>query len=204
MGGLDLLLSDLLRKEIESSLSKRSMNKIEKRLFEKYGMTLTESMENFEKFNNVLEEFFGKGSQGMIQSILNNLCSVKRNKKQKENCIELYDPKTIEKVLEMLGDKDYRKILDMLIDKSLTPNEIQNKIDMPQASAYRKIETLVNAGLLVEDEKISGKNGRPAIKLTTLYRGLDMNIIKNRITIQVKISKEILQKSTILNTLYSG
>ena len=108
-----------------------------------------------------------------------------------------------ETVLEMLGDKDYRKILDLLIDKSLTPYEILKKIKMPQASAYRKIETLVNVGLLVEDEKISEYVGRPAIKLTTLYRGLDMSIVKNRVTVQVKISKNMLQKSTILSTQYS-
>ena len=83
-----------------------------------------------------------------------------------------------EMILDMLGDKDYRKILDMLIDKSMTSYEILNKIDIPQASAYRKIEALVNAGLLVEDEKIQGNSGRPAVKLATLYHGLDMNVVK--------------------------
>ncbi|QLH07134.1 helix-turn-helix transcriptional regulator [Nitrosopumilus ureiphilus] len=106
-------------------------------------------------------------------------------------------------ILEMLGDNDYRKMLDMLIDKSMKPQEILNEIDIPQASGYRKIEALVNAGLLVEDEKIQGTSGRPAVKLTTLYRGLNMNVVKNRVTMQVKISRSMLEKSTILSTLYS-
>ena len=202
MGGFDSLLSDLLRKETESYLGKNTINKIEKRLFEKYGITLTESMEDFAKLDDVLKEIFGGGSRGMLRSVLNDFCSLK-NKGKKDSLVILNNPKMTEMILNMLGDKDYRKILDMLIDKSLTPYEILDKIDIPQASAYRKIDALVNSGLLVEDGKISGKAGRPAIKLATLYRGLDINIVKNKVTVQVKISRNMLQKSTIFSTLYS-
>ncbi|HEY4680254.1 MAG TPA: helix-turn-helix domain-containing protein [Nitrosarchaeum sp.] len=202
MGGFDSLLSDLLRKETESYLGKNTINKIEKRLFEKYGITLTESMEDFAKLDDVLKEIFGGGSRGMLRSVLNDFCSLK-NKGKKDSLVILNNPKMTEMILNMLGDKDYRKILDMLIDKSLTPYEILDKIDIPQASAYRKIDALVNSGLLVEDGKISGEAGRPAIKLATLYRGLDINIVKNKVTVQVKISRNMLQKSTIFSTLYS-
>lgn len=203
MGGLDLFLSDLLRNEIESFLGKKTINKIEKRLFEKYGLTLRESMEDFEKFDDVLCEIFGAGSKGVIRSILSDLCNLKKSKGRKDSLVTLHDPNLTEKILEMLGDKDYRKILDLLIDKSLTSYEILDKVEIPQASAYRKIEALVDSGLLVENGKASGNRGRHAIKLTTLYRGLDMSIVKNRITVQVKMSKSMLQKSTILSTQYS-
>lgn len=92
----------------------------------------------------------------------------------------------------------------MLIDQSMIPYEIFDKVDIPQASAYRKIDALVNSGLLVEDGKVPGNStGRPAVKLATLYRGLDINIVKNKVTVQVKISRDMLQKSTIFSTLYS-
>ena len=202
MGGFDSLLSDLLRKEIEASLGKITINKIEKRLFEKYGMSLTESMEDFEKFDDTLQETFGGGSHGMIRSILNNFCHLKKSSGRKDSFVTLYDPTLTEKILEMLGDRDYRKILDMLIDKSMTPYEILKKVKIPQASTYRKIEILVNSGLLVEDSKVSGNSGRPAIKLTTLYRGLDLNVVKNRVTVQVKISRKMLEKSSVFSTQY--
>jgi len=61
-----------------------------------------------------------------------------------------------------------------------------------RSPAYRKIDALVRAGLLVEDGNVlQSETGRPAVRLTTLYRGLDMNIIKNRVTVEVKISKNI-------------
>lgn len=201
MGGLDYLIADIFRKEIESTLGRNTVKKIEKRLFEKYGITLTESMNDFEKFDHILRETFGRGSKGMLRSILDNLCKVERNK---NNRVTLHDPNLTETILEMLGDRDYRKILDMLIGKSMIPYEILKKIDIPQASAYRKIDALVKAGLLVEDGKVlPSEMGRPAIKMTTLYRGLDMKIVKNRVSVEVNLSKDMLSKSSVLCTLYS-
>lgn len=202
MSGFDTLLSKILKNEIESFLGKKMLIKVERRLFEKHGMTITEAMDNFTNFNDVFVEFFGRGSKGIMRSILNNFCNLKKNERKKDKIIMLTNIEMTEKILDVLGDKDYRKILDLLIDNSLTSYEILDKIDIPQASSYRKIETLVNLGLLVENRKIQGISGRPSIKLGTLYRGLDIKIVKNRVTVQVKISKNMMINSTILNTLY--
>jgi len=204
MGGFDYLIANLLREEIESHLGRKIIKKIEKRLFEKYGITITQSMNDFAKFEDILKEIFGGGSRGMVRSILNNLCSFKKNSGRSDSLVTLHDSRITEMVLDMLGDRDYRIILDMLIGKSLVPYEILKKTNIPQASAYRKIDALVQAGLLVEDGKVlSSETGRPAVKLTTLYRGLDMSIVKNQVTAQVKLSQNMLAKSTILYTLYS-
>ena len=204
MGGFDYLIANLLREEIESHLGKKVIKKIEKRLFEKYGITITQSMNDFAKFEDIFKEIFGGGSRGMVRSILNNLCSFKKNSGRSDSLVTLHDSRITEMVLDMLGDRDYRIILDMLIGKSLVPYEILKKTNIPQASAYRKIDALVQAGLLVEDGKVlSSETGRPAVKLTTLYRGLDMSIVKNQVTAQVKLSQNMLAKSTILYTLYS-
>lgn len=198
------MIADLFRKEIESDLGKRTLKKIEKRLFERYGITLTESMNNFAKFDHILHEHFGRGSKGMIRSILNNLCSLEKNTKKSDSLVTLHDPHITEMILEMLGDRDYRMILDMLIDKSMITYDILDRLDIPQASAYRKIDALVRSGLLVEDGKILlSETGRPAVMLTTLYRGLDVKIVKNKVIARVMISKKMLAKSTILNTVYS-
>lgn len=201
MGGFDCLLASIFKEEIESRLGKNTINKVEKRLFEKYGISITQAMNDFEKFDEILKEVFGGGSKGVIRSILSNMC--KFNSKE-DGVVILREPKITETVLDMLGDKDYRQILDMLIGKSLIPYEILKKTKIPQASGYRKIDALVKTGLLVEDGKVLlSETGRPAIKLTTLYRGLNMKIVKNKVTVEVMLSKNMLQKSSILCTVYS-
>lgn len=203
MAGMDCLIAEILRKNIETNLGKKTIRQIENRLFEKYGITLTESMNDFSKFDKVLQEFFGSGSKGMIRSMLNNLCKMKKISGKKDVLVTVHNPNLTETILEMLGDSDYRKILDELIGKSRTTYEILDNLDMPKTSAYRKIEMLVNAGLLVENGKVEGDSGRPAVILTTLYRGLDVKIIKNKIKVQILLSRNMLEKSTIIGTMYN-
>lgn len=204
MGGYDYLISELFKKEIESHMSKSIIKKAEKRLFERYGITFAQSMTEFEKLEQVLEEYFGKGAKGMIRSILGNLCILKKSTGRADGVVTLHDPKLTEMVLDMLGDNDYRRMLDMLIGKSMTPFEILKKLSIPQASAYRKIDALQKAGLLVEDGKMHvSESGRMASRLTTLYRGLDVKITKNRVTVEIKLNRAMLAKSNVLCSLYS-
>jgi len=49
MSGLDLLLSQSLEKVIRENLGEKASQKIEARLFEKYGISLTQSIEQFQK-----------------------------------------------------------------------------------------------------------------------------------------------------------
>ncbi len=164
-------------------------------------------MMDFGKLEGILEEYFGKGAKGMMRSILNNLCTFKKNTGRADSLVTLHDPKLAERILDMLGDKDYRRILDMLIGRSMIPYEILKELDIPQASAYRKIDSLVKIGLLVEEGKVhvssENNSGRLASKLTTMYRGLDVKIVKNRVTVDIKLSKSMLSKSSILCSLYS-
>ena len=51
MSGLDLLLSESLEKTIRENLGEKASQKIEDRLFEKYGISLTQSIEQFQKID---------------------------------------------------------------------------------------------------------------------------------------------------------
>ena len=64
MGGLDHFLAQSLESIIRENLGRRTVRKLEKRLFEKHGISLTESIEQFHKLDSVLREFFGKGADG--------------------------------------------------------------------------------------------------------------------------------------------
>ena len=59
MGGLDLLFSKSLERTIKENLGEKASKKIEDRLFEKYGISLTQSIIQFQKIDAVLREFFG-------------------------------------------------------------------------------------------------------------------------------------------------
>ncbi len=60
----------------------------------------------------------------------------------------------IDTVLEALEDADCRAILAATSDEALTVNELLDACDVAQSTAYRKVEALVDAGLLEEDLRL--------------------------------------------------
>lgn len=56
----------------------------------------------------------------------------------------------IDSVLEALEDRDCRTILAATSDGALTVTELTEDSDIAQSTAYRKVETLVDVGLLEE------------------------------------------------------
>ncbi|WP_079978608.1 winged helix-turn-helix domain-containing protein [Halolamina sediminis] len=63
-------------------------------------------------------------------------------------------------LLAVLDDPDCRAVLEVTGEQPLSATEIVERCDIPSSTAYRKIERLVDAGLLREGVRIrsSGKH----------------------------------------------
>ena len=199
MGGIDAIISERFRKNIAASLGPIAIKNIEDNLQNEYNITLEESMKEFDKFILIIKKIFGSGYKGLLKNILKDTCTIKLNDKQ----MIIHDKQIIKKIFEVTSDEDNRKILDLLISRSLTTNEIIKKIELPPTSTYRKIELLTRTGLLVEIGKEQTEFGRPSSKLITVYHQFDVSVIKNKIFLTIKISKNMLEKSTIIQALYN-
>lgn len=57
--------------------------------------------------------------------------------------------------LEVLDDPDCRELLEATADEALTAGELVEACDVPRSTTYRKVERLVEAGLLEERVRIS-------------------------------------------------
>jgi len=58
---------------IRKNLGEKSLQRIEKRLYEKYNISLDQCLWEYEKFDNVLREFFGDGADGLEQKMFKSL-----------------------------------------------------------------------------------------------------------------------------------
>lgn len=70
------------------------------------------------------------------------------------------DAENVQNILDALDDADCRTILEATRDATLTVNEISEQYDLPQSTAYRKVDLLADAGLLDESLRVrrSGKH----------------------------------------------
>ena len=199
--GLDNLLVPSLRKSIEENLGKDTLNKIEQRLMERHGLGLVQAIKNFNKFDSVLREFFGAGADGLEQKFLQKIVSIEKIKQTESNWIQMKDPELSKIFLESFADQDKKAILGAVMDDPLIIAKILESCKIPQTSGYRKINFLINNGLLVANGFELAHDGKKVKKYETIFDNIKVDIIKNEIDVKVQLKKSLLGESSILQTI---
>lgn len=196
MAGLDRLLAKSLDMIIRENLGDRTIQKIEERLFEKHGISLTQSIEQFQKLDAVLREFFGAGADGLEQRFLKSVCELKAV--NGEHLVLIENPALTKVILESFGDDDKKKILSTLNGESLIISQIIENCNIPQTSGYRKVNSLIDGGLLIPAGHISTPDGKKVTKYRSIFDNIKIDIIKNKITIALHLAKEDISTSSVL------
>ena len=199
--GLDNLLVPSLRKSIEENLGKETLNKIEERLMERHGLGLVQAIKNFNKFDSVLREFFGAGADGLEQKFLQKVVDIEKSKQSDSNWIHMKDPELSKIFLESFADQDKKAILGSVMDGSLIIAKILETCKIPQTSGYRKINFLINSGLLVANGFELAQDGKKVKKYETIFDNVKVDIIKNDIAVKVQLKRSLLTGSSILQTV---
>lgn len=199
--GLDNLLVPSLRKSIEENLGKETLNKIEQRLMERHGLGLVQAIKNFNKFDSVLREFFGAGADGLEQKFLQKIVDIEKSKPSESSWINMKDPELSKTFLESFADQDKKAILGSVMDVPLIIAKILEICNIPQTSGYRKINFLINSGLLVTNGFELAHDGKKVKKYETIFDNVKVDIIKNDMTVKVQLKKSLINDSSILQTV---
>ncbi|MGI0089536.1 MAG: transcriptional regulator, partial [Nitrosopumilaceae archaeon] len=104
-------------------------------------------------------------------------------------------------ILESFGDDDKKLIMNTLLDKSLIISEVLDRCKIPQTSGYRKINSLIQNGLLTTDGFITTNDGKKVNMYTSLFENLKIDIEKNKVIIKVKLRKNALQNSSVVQVM---
>lgn len=197
MAGLDRLLARSLDTIIRENLGDKTIKKIEDRLFEKYGLSLNQSIEQFHKLDAVLREYFGAGADGLEQRFLKDVCDIRIT--NGESWLTIDNPELTKIVLESFGDDDKKKILGTLNDQPMIISQIIESCSIPQTSGYRKINSLIDDGLLVPSGHITTSDGKKVSKYRSMFDNIKIDIVKNKITISLHLTREDFASSSIIS-----
>ncbi|TAK28565.1 MAG: transcriptional regulator, partial [Nitrosarchaeum sp.] len=176
MTGVTKLLAKSMEKTMLNNLGEITVRKIQDRLFERYGMSITQSMEEFEKLDSVLREFFGAGAEGLERKFLDTLCSIKSKKDQSQKRFTISEPSISQSILKAYSDDETSKILNTSIGESWTILEMLEKLQIPQTSGYRKVNSLIEDGLLIKDGHEISASGRRIDKYKSLFDNVEIDI----------------------------
>ena len=199
---LDNLLAPSLRQSIEVNLGKSTLNKIEQRLMERHGMGIAQAIKDFHKFDSVLREFFGAGADGLETKFLQNIIDLKQHKKGVDSWVIIKDQRLAKIFLESFADEDKKAIIGTVLDESLIIADILENCNVPQTSGYRKINQLINDGLLISNGYEVSTDSKKIKKYNTIFDNVKMDIEKNVVVVKIQLKKSALLQSSILQVIH--
>ncbi len=199
--GLDNLLVPSLRKSIEENLGKDTLHKIEQRLMERHGLGLVQAIKNFNKFDSVLREFFGAGADGLEQKFLKNIVDIEKSKLPSPDWLQIKDAELSKIFLESFADQDKKAIISAVMDESLIISKILEKCQIPQTSGYRKINLMINSGLLVANGFEEASDGKKIKKYETIFNNVKVDLVKSDIAVKIQLKHSLLHESSIFQTV---
>jgi len=198
MTGLDTLLAKSLGAAIEDNLGEDTLHKIDSRLFEKYGITINQAILDFHKLDSVLREYFGAGADGLEKKIFETVCTLEKSKTTDQEWMTIEDQSLTRVILEAFGDEDKKQILTGLLEQPRIISEVLSICNLPQTSGYRKINWLIDNGLLATHSFITTADGKRVNKYIPVFENVKINIMKNKVTIAVQLNKESMNNSALI------
>ncbi len=201
MLGIDTLLAQYFENHLDDHFGTAVRRKIKDRLFERYGLSLQQSLQQFDIFEKVLNEFFGNASKGVMKNLFESVCVVKKQKssKKKSSFIEVRDETLANFILNSYGDNDKKAILSVATETALTLPEILKKSNLPSSSGYRVFNNLLKEGLIMEIMDNSGKSEKTRFKST--IKEIKVSLAGTKLEIAIFFAKEALRGSRVLATV---
>jgi hypothetical protein len=200
MSGMDTLIAKSLCLIIEKNLGKNTLQKVEHRLFEKYGMSLTQSIEDFPKLDNVLRDFFGEGAEGVERQFLENIVKVENIQFNEPSWVEIKDSSLNKQIIDALGDDDKKNMLDTVLTEPRSISDIIEIAKVSESSGYSKVNSLIENGLLTVYDSID-EDGKNVNRYKSVFENVTINIEKNKVIVKV-FAKESLEKSSVIQLVH--
>src|SRR5215467_1731986 len=198
MAGLDALISKSMELTLRENLGEQTCQKIEQRIFERHGIGFSQAVEDFPKMDYVLREFFGTGADSIERQIIGKILLLDELKQGEKRWVTIEDHLLTKTILESLGDEDKKNILNAVIDEPRIISDILEINKIPQTSGYRKVNTLIQHGLLIPNGFTITHDGKKVTKYKSVFENISIDIEKNKIIIKVLPTKESLRKSNIM------
>jgi len=125
-----------------------------------------------------------------------NLIQIK-SKKSKGEWHTITDLHVNAIVLQAFGDPEKKKILESVTGTPKIIADILIDCNLPQTSGYRKINSIINDGLLVQSGQIV-KDNKKISKYVCIFDNLKINIDKGNVVVDVQLTQSEQQNSSIL------
>src|SRR5574337_198299 len=201
MSGLDTLIAKSFEIALKNALDEKILLKVQDRVFEKYGITINKAIEDFQKLDFVLKELFGTMTDVIEKQIFRKVAILEGNKRNDRNWIAIEDDVLAKVILESVGDYDKKNILNSVLDEPRIISDILTLNGISQTSGYRKVNALIQSGMLIPQGFVSMDDGKRVTKYRSVFENIIIKMEKNKVVIRVLPTTEAMAKSTVIQSV---
>ena len=101
-----------------------------------------------------------------------------------------------QRILAALSDEYYRKILTATVQEPLSALELSKKYEIPITTVYRRIEELVEAGLIAAVKSGRTTDGKWYDLYRSLLRRIDVSFDRGEVRIEVIVNEHVSDRFT--------
>lgn len=199
MPGIDRFLSESIETAIKKDLDQDTEYLMKKTMFQKYGISIRQSVEDMEKLHQIRKELLDEFDYSQLKKYLNKISTFKKSDDGKQYIITILDKSLKRKLMEILGDDESRKILTSMTDKSCSTSDVLRSQKIPTTSGYRKVNTLIRDGLLIQTRRKMIENRRPVDQYTTFYHKIFFEIKRNNVLVDIFVKKKMFESSSLFD-----
>ena len=109
--------------------------------------------------------------------------------KQDKSWVTLDDQRFIEKILKSMGDDDKKNIITCVIPELRTISDIIKMTKIPQTSGYRKINALIDDGLLVPLGYSTTSDGKKITQYGAIFDDLKIMLERNKVVVSAHMQQ---------------
>ena len=105
--------------------------------------------------------------------------------KPDKSWITLEDPRLVELILRSMGDEDKKNIITSVIPEPRIISDIIKITKIPQTSVYRKINLLINDGLLAPQGYFITSDGKRITRYGAIFDDINIALEKNKVIVSI-------------------
>ena len=106
--------------------------------------------------------------------------------KNEQAWVTIQDQAYTRTILHAFGDDDKKNILMILASSPKTINDVLTKCNIPKTSGYRKINSLIDGGLIVSNGVGLSEDNKRITTYVSIFSDLKIDFIKNKVTVKIR------------------
>ena len=116
---------------------------------------------------------------------------IRKSKKVKSDStwVTLENSRLVEIILKSMGDEDKKNIITAVIPEPRMIPDIIKIAKIAQTSGYRKVNALIDDGLLIPQGYFTTSDGKKITQYGAIFDDLKITLEKNKVVVQAHMQK---------------